>query len=203
MTLEDTNGAIDGLGNIAYTPNDQLSVVFNWSVGPQNSGDNSHYRTALDPIINWQVTKEFKLAAEALYIYDGGVNTEDAADGVTHAYGDAWGLVLYGSYTLNDYLTLNGRAEKFHSYMDPFYALGRTMSDTSALNVAGESAATINIYSFTLGVTVTPMPKDALLKNLSIRPEIRYDFSEDPVFTQHGSTFKDQITFAADVIFKF
>ena len=202
MTLEDNNGAIDGLGSIAYTPSDQLSFTLNWNVGPQNNGDNSHYRTVVDPIVGWQVTKEFKLTAEALYIYDGGYNTEDAAPGVTHAYGDAWALCVYGSYTLNDYLTLNGRVEKFHSYMDPFSALGPT-SDTSLFNVAGDFASTVNIYSFTLGVTVTPMPKDALLKNLSIRPEIRYDFSEDPVFTQHGSNFKDQMTFAADIILKF
>ena len=202
MTLEDNNGAIDGLGNIAYTPDDELSVVFNWNIGPQNNGDNSHYRTVLDPIIGWQVTKEFKLTTECLFIFDGGYNTEDAAPGVTHAYGDIWSLSIYGSYVLNDYLTVNGRVEKIHSYWDPFYPLGST-SDTSQINVAGDFASTINIYSFTLGVTVTPLPKNAILKNLSIRPEIRYDMSEDPVFTQHGSTFKDQITFAADVIFKF
>jgi len=201
MTLEDTNGAIDGLGSITFTPNKQWSAVLNWNVGPQNAGDNSHYRTVLDPIISWQATEQLKLTLEGLYIYDGGMNHEEASG--THAYGDIWGAALYASYTLNDYLTLNGRVEKYHSYADGVGALGDSSDNIPGFNDSNGGVPTVNIYAFTLGVTVTPMPKDSILKNLSVRPEIRYDVSEDRPFVQHGANFKDQLTFAADVIFKF
>jgi Putative beta-barrel porin-2, OmpL-like. bbp2 len=203
MTLED-NGvcAIDGLGQIAWTPNKQLSITLNWNVGPQNFADSSHYRTVIDPIITWKATNQLTLTAEALYIYDGGMNAEEASG--THAYGDVWGAAVYASYVVNDYVTANGRFEKFHSYSESVGPLGDTSDSQSnfGFNENG-NVPTINIYSATLGVTITPMPKDAILKNLSIRPEIRYDFSEDHVFKAGNGTFKDQLTFAADVIFKF
>ena len=56
-----------------------------------------------------------------------------------------------------------------------------------------------NFYENTFGLTLTPWPKHKILKNLSIRPEIRWDHSDQPVFG--GS--HDQMTVAFDVIFKF
>ena len=51
--------------------------MLNYTVGPENAGDNSHYRTALNPIFAWQVTDAFKVAVEGYYVYDGGLNAED------------------------------------------------------------------------------------------------------------------------------
>ena len=196
MSLEDTNGAVDATGQVAWTPNKQWSVLLNWNVGPQNRADTSHYRTVIDPIVSWQVTDQLKLAVEGLYEYDGGMNG-DATTGVSHAYGDVWGAALYASYMLNEYVTLNGRFEKFHSYSDSVGALAAV-----PLNPDG-SVSNTNVYSSTIGATITPLPKDPIGKNLSIRPEIRYDWSEDHIFTAGTGAFKDQLTFGADVIFKF
>jgi hypothetical protein len=193
MTMEDTNGAIDGLGSIAFTPNKQWSAVLNWGVGPENPGDNGHYRTVLDPIISWQATEQLKLTLEGLYIYDGGLNA--AAFDTTHAYGDVWGAALYASYAVNDNLTVNGRFEKYH-----------TSAEGTLGAVAAPAGGSLNIYEITLGTTITPLPKDALFKNLSVRPEIRYDFSDSSAhmpFSSGGRPFKDQLTFAADIIIKF
>ena len=41
------------------------------------------------------------------------------------------------------------------------------------------------------------------LKGLAIRPEIRYDFSADHVYTTNSHPFKDQLTLGADVILQF
>jgi len=204
MTLED-NGvcAVDGVGSIAYQATPAIKAVLNWNVGPQNFADSSHYRTVIDPIVSWKVNDNLTLTAEGLYIYDGGLNAEE--NGVSHAYGDVWGAAVYASYMVNDMFTINARVEKYHGYSDSIGALGDT-SDLLNSNqgfVEDGRVPTVNVYSFTLGTTITPMPKDAILKNLSIRPEVRYDMSEDHVFNQHGAAFKDQITFAADVIFKF
>jgi hypothetical protein len=200
MTLEDNGGcAIDGLGQIAYTPNKQWNFYLNWSVGPQNFGDTSHYRTVINPIVSWQVTDQLKLAAEGLYLYDGGLNAEE--NGFSHAYGDIWGAALYASYTINEYVTLNGRVEKYHNYSDSVGALG----DASDRIRTSPTIPTINVYEATIGATITPFPKDPIGKNLIIRPEIRYDYSEDHIFFTSDAfgEFRDQLTFAADVIFKF
>lgn len=200
QATEDNNGAIDALGQISFTPNKQVAAYLNWIVGPENNSDSSHYRTLIDPVVTWQVTDALKLGAEGLYLYDGGVNTEDQPVGTTHAYGDAYGAALYAGYTINDYLTVNGRGEWAHGYLEGIGGLG----DTSEIpGIVGGSTPTLNVWEVTLGVTVTPLPKDPIGKNLLIRPEVRYDFSEDHVYSAGGTQFKDQLTFAADVIFKF
>ena len=195
QATEDNNGAIDVLGQIAYTPNKQWSVYLNFITGPENTGDTSHYRTLINPIINWQVTDKLKLGLEGLYVYDGGINVEES--GSTHAYGDRWGAAFYASYVLCDVATLNLRAEKLHNYDD-------SVVDFSDRLGTDPAVPTVNLYEITLGVTLTPFPKDPIGKNLSFRPEIRYDFTDgDKVYSAGGTTFKDQLTFAADVIFKF
>jgi len=202
MTFEDNHACqIDFLGNVTYKISDQLVAMVNLNCGPQNFGDTGHYRTVIDPIVTWKVTDQLSLAAEGLYIYDGGLNAEESS--TTHAYGDIWGAAVYASYTINDMFTINARVEKYHSYSDSIGALGDISDSLPGFDDSNGGVPTVNVYSFTLGTTITPMPKDPCLKNLSIRPEILYDVSEDRPFTQHGSSFKDQITFAADVIFKF
>jgi len=194
MTMEDINGcAIDFLGQVAYQINPQIKAYLNLNVGPQNFDDTGHYRTVINPIVTWQVTDQLKVGVEGLYIYDGGMNAN--ATGSTHAYGDVWGAVVYLGYTINEYVTANARIEKYHSY---------SSSVGPAAGFGGEGfVPTVNVYSTTLGVTITPLPKDPIGKNLSIRPEVRYDFSEDEVFFTGNQSFKDQLTFGADVIFKF
>jgi hypothetical protein len=182
MTLEDNNGSPDALGKIAYTPASVsgLEIDLVWGTGPENTGDTSHYRTTINPLVSWQVNEKWKVGAEALYVYDGG-RQGDADAGLSHAYGDAWGGDLYLQYIINEYVTANGRFEKYHDYT--------TSSST-------------NVYSATLGLTVTPL-QDPIGKNLSFRPEIRYDYCEDPIFFTRTDVFKDQLTFAIDAIFKF
>jgi len=200
IALEDNNGcAIDTIGQISYALNKQTTIALNWSVGPENSNDSSHYRTAINPIMTWQATDKLKLGLEGLYVYDGGANGDAPSN--SHAYGDVWGATLYAGYTVNDYVTVNGRFEKFHSYSDSAGNVGAGDSLSTVLGFNG--VPTVNIYSATLGLTIKPMPKDPIGQNLSVRPEIRYDFSEDRLFPANGSAFKDQLTFGADFIFTF
>jgi len=200
---EDTNGcAIDVLGQIAYKFNDSLNLAFNFCVGPENGSktgnpnvsvdfsDTSHYRVALDPILYWQVTKQLKVGVEGLYVFDGGWSNYTGV--ITHAYGDVWGAAGYAAYTVNDNLTINARLEKAHVY-----------------NNTLDLPLPVSMYEVTLGVTIVPLPKDQFLKGLSIRPEIRYDFTDNttgvyPTYSRKTSLLqKDQLTFAADVIFQF
>ena len=180
QALKDNNGSPDFLGQAVFTLNKQWAFTLNSSVGPEDTGDTSHYRILLDPIATFQATDKLKLAAEGLYVQDGGL--QGAAPTVTHAYGDYYGGAVYASYALNDMFTLNARGEIIHAYTHP----------TSA-----------DVYEATLGVTITPMPKDKILSNLSIRPEVRYDASSQPIFATPVNNWNNQLTFAADVIMKF
>jgi len=189
------------IGQVAYKVNDAINAVFNFTVGPENGAypaggqkhDSGHYRVALDPIVYWQVTKALKVGVEGLYVYDGGVNGDGVSD--THHYGDIWGAAAYAGYTVNDYFTVNGRLEKAHVNLRSAAGF-----DPSFLSEP------ISLYEVTLGVTITPMPKDPYLKGLIVRPEIRYDFTDSSrgAYTANGgNSYQDQLTFAADVIFAF
>ncbi|MCL2646200.1 MAG: porin [Phycisphaerales bacterium] len=210
--LQDNNGSsIDVVGQVSYTPNKQWSAVLNFTCGPENTNDSSHYRTTIDGILGWQATKELKLGLEGLYVYDGGRNgfvtpisggTGPNAN-ITHAYGDQWGGYLYGSYFIDEYVTANARAGFFHTsvtsqFEGNFYGLPSLFNGIPGFDT--------NVFDFTLGLTVRPFPKDPIGKNLAIRPEIRYSICEDPIYIQSLNpirSFKDQLTFAADVVFTF
>ena len=194
---EDNNGGVDFLGQVAWTPSKAMQLVVNLSVGPQNANaaalgftdaparyatDNAHYRTTIDPVLTYQVNDKLKVAAEALYTYDGGYNATGGVNGTPRSYGDVWGAAGYISYALNDMFTLNGRLEGVHPYTN---------------------GSTTNVFEVTAGVTITPLPKDEIGKNLKLRPEIRYDYAEDPIFSAGNRTFKDNWTAGADVIFTF
>lgn len=203
QSLEDSGPAggtcaIDGLGQFIWTPNKQLTAQLTWGVGPEDFGDTSHYRVVADPNITYQVTDAFSVGFEGLYIYDGGLNGNGGSvvpPTITHAYGDVWGGDLYLTYVVNKYFTLNSRFEKYHTSTDNDGA------------VSAPSGGSLSIYSITLGTTITPMPDNDWGKNVLIRPEIRYDFSDSsanpPFAVPGGNNQKDQLTFAADVIVKF
>lgn len=180
QATEDVNGAPDFLGQISYTPSKRLSVLLNTSVGPQDVDDTGHYRVTVNPVVSYKLTERLTIAADGLYTYDGGMNAGN--------YGDQWGLALYAGYALSDMFTLNARIEKFHDYS------------------AGNFFGATNYYEITLGLTITPMPKDRIGSNLKIRPELRYDYSDyiNNVFPAGaGHNFEDQWTAACDVIFTF
>jgi hypothetical protein len=199
QTLEDggpemgsSRCAIDFLGQVTYKINNQWTTTLNLSVGPQNFDDSSHYRTAIDSITTWQATDRLSFALEVLYVYDGG--RAGNAPERSHAYGDTWGAAVYATYVINEYVSVSGRAEKAH------YDDGMATFIGGGSNSGGDT----NIYAFTLGSTITPFPKDPIGKNLSMRPEIRYDYCEDDGIFGNGRTFHhEQLTFGADIIFKF
>ena len=199
IATEDNNDcAINVIGQVSYKFSNQLNAVFNYCVGPENDNDTGHYRVLLNPILYWQATDALKIGVEGLYVYDGGRNAGVFTNS-THAYGDVWGAALYAGYKINENLTVNARVEKAHGYLGSY--AGYNVNDLGLTSIPA-----INAYEVTLGVTITPMPKDPCLKGLSIRPEIRYDMTDSSKYKFYPANdrfFKDQLTFACDVIFTF
>jgi len=188
QNTEDNNAFIDGLFQVIYTPNKQMTLTVNSEVGPQNSADSCHWQYLFNPVAAYQFTDKLKFGAEGIYTYDGGLQGSVPFGGPSHAYGDYYGIAGYAQYAINDYLTANARAVWFHSYV------------SSSLTGLGNE----NQYEITGGVTIKPMPKDPIGQNIMIRPEIRYDFAEDHLYPVSPSTsYRDQWTAACDVVFTF
>jgi hypothetical protein len=194
MATEDNNGAVDVLGQFILQPSKQLSFSLAYSIGPENMDDNTHQRIAIDPIVRWQATDALSFGFEWLYVFDGGWNATPATPN-HHAYGDVWGGALYAAYKVNDNLTVNARMEGAHGKLGSFGGFTFPGGATSA-----------SVWEITLGATITPLPKNDLLKGLSIRPEIRYDFTDstqNEFFQSVGGPFQNQLTFGFDLIYAF
>jgi hypothetical protein len=199
---EDNNAALDVIGRVSFKINTKLNLDLNYSVGPEDTNDNGHYRVAIDPILRWEPSSQLQLGLEALYVYDGGRNAVFNGSSAGHAYGDFWGAALYGGFKINDNFSLNARAEYAHNYLDSLGDLYDVHNTIYSIHLPA-----LSIYEITLGVTITPLPKFEPLRGLTIRPELRYDFTDSAAFKffpgPRGSVFKDQLTFACDVLFQF
>lgn len=188
QSVHDSNDVLDFLGRVTFAPNDKTTFIFVMTEGPEfpigvgNSlppGDNSDWWTALDLVITHKVTDKLSLGLGFDYVVT--PNIPNLSGGVKQ-----WGGVAgYVSYALDPHFTLNTRLEWYNDSADGF-STG-----------AGVSA---NYYETTLGVAIKPFPKDKIFSNLLIRPEIRFDYSNEPVY---ASGDHNQLTFSVDALFTF
>jgi hypothetical protein len=172
QSTSDNNGAIDFLGQASWNINSELSATVNVSEGPESTGDNHDYWTVVEGIVAWQVSDQLKVAGDLLY-------------GDANAIAQWYGLAGYATYDLNKFAALNLRGEFYHDGRGFTTGVGRT--DT-------------NYTEVTAGVAITPTPDINLLQSLTIRPEVRADFADQPVFDGRKST---QLTMAIDGYIKF
>src|ERR1035437_7853199 len=187
-SLSDGNSSLDFLGRVTFTPSDKIAVIFEMTEGPEfpsgtgrnlPPGDNSDFWTALDLVVTQKINDKLSLGLGLDYVE--APHIPGLPGGVKQ-----WGGVAgYASYALDSRFTLNTRLEWYKDAANGF-SIGAPVS-------ADYSAATV-------GVAIKPFPKDKILSNLLIRPEARYDCSDQPVYAggEHN-----QLTFNVDVIFKF
>ncbi len=175
QALEDNNSAIDALGQAKYVFSDKLTGYFNFITGPEQNNNDGLYRTVVEGIASYQLTDALSVAGDAVFGFEPAAGTAGQA-------AQWYGLALYGGYKLSEMATINLRGEWF---ADPQGARG----------LGG------NEYELTLGVGIKPFPGSNLGSNLLIRPELRYDYSDNMIFD--GGTQFDQWTAAVDAIFTF
>jgi len=186
QSVKDSNGKLDFLGRITFTPSDKTSVIFVMTEGPEfppgvgsglPKGDNSHWWTALDLVVTQKIADNLNLGLGVDYVHAPHIPGFKSAQN--------WGgLAGYVSYVIDPHFTLNGRVEWY--------------SDTSGFSTGAAFGA--NYYEATLGMSIKPAPNDAIFSNLLLRPEIRSDYSNRKVF---DSGAKSQLTFAIDAVFTF
>jgi len=174
---EDTNDTVDFLGGATYTVSDKTGLVVNVVSGPDQPGDNDNWRTVLDVTVTHKLSDDLSVAVNGDYGYEA-----NSVSSVSHSDAQWFGVAGYVSKKLNDYCTVNGRAEYFN--------------DQDGARIAGTATSW---YEATLGLAVKPMPNDHIGQNLVLRPEVRFDYAEDRVFNGDYNQF----TFGIDAYFTF
>jgi hypothetical protein len=183
QALEDTNDTLSYHGRIAYSSEDKLtSAALTVQTGPERAGDNDHYRTFADLSVAHRLGLHGPLVAgEVLYGYETHV---PRGSGRATSPAQWWALAGYVSVPLERRVDVNFRAEWFH---DP---QGGRFDQT--------------IYELTGGLAIKPFPDTDWARGLVIRPEIRWDMSDDDIFPENARHNQDnQWTFGIDMLYAF
>ena len=152
----------------------RASLILNVMTGPEQPENSRDFRTLVDltGVYRWNET----VTQAVNFDYA----TEQHGAGLAAAH---WsGVAHYLQYAFTDNLLGTWRAEWFQD------------TDGTRTGVQG------NLYEMTWGVAITPLPKHPIFKNLIVRPEIRWDWTDSKgVFAGRDT----QLTAGFDVIFKF
>jgi hypothetical protein len=177
QALKDNNGSVSFVAGALYqfNPSDPKTpfVYAKAITGPEVEGDTGAYRTVVDVVFGFSPTDGLNLFVDALY----GQGSFTAATEDARWYGAAG----YALYKVSDVVTVNGRLEWYRD------------EDGATLGAAA------SFYAATLGVTITPFPKDPWASGIKIRPEVRYDYAT----TGNFNGDHDQVTVAVDAIVNF
>ena len=188
QSTRDANHYADILGRVTYTPNDKTAVIFVMTEGPEYptgvgrglpSGDHKDWWTAMDLVATRKVTDKLSVGVGTDFV--NAPHIPGLAKGAKQ-----WGGVAgYGSYALNQHVTLNSRGEW---YID------------AANGFSTGTATRANYYEFTLGPAIKPFTKNKFLSQILLRPEVRFDFSNQQVFAKGD---KMQVTLSGDILYTF
>jgi hypothetical protein len=173
--FNDNNDAWSYMAGGAANLGPKASVALNVITGPEQTDDSRDFRTVIDVLGTYHWSD--KLTQQLNWDY--GTEEHGTATGAAH-----WtGIAHYLTYVFTDIVSGTWRAEWFQDH------------DGVRTGVQGD------IYEMTWGVSLTPFPKHPILKNLMVRPEIRWDFTGAAQDAFGGND--NQLTAAFDIIFKF
>jgi hypothetical protein len=187
-SLKDNNGAIDGFGRVSYAVSDKTRMSFAVVTGPEINHDNSHYRTTADLSFAHSVSDDLLILAEGEYGVQARPSSFSSVSGTSRGDAHWYGINATAIYTINKNFSVAGRGEWYRD----------EQGFTTGFSAFGKG---LNLYEVTLGLTITPLPDDAIGSGLKIRPEIRYDFSDKNFFDT--GTANNQWIAAVDAIFNF
>ena len=188
QSLRDANHVPDFLGRATLTPSDRTSVIGVMTEGPEfpagagknlPPGDNKNWWTALDLVIIQKISDKLRLGLGFDYVETPRI--PGLGEGSKH-WGGATGYV---SYAFDPRFTLNTRLEWYKDAANGF--------STGALVGADYNEATV-------GVAIKPFPENNVLSHLMLKPEVRYDHSDRPVF---GKGVHNESTFSVGALFTF
>ena len=177
--FKDNNAAIDIFSRVSWVINEKsgTKLLVSGIGGPERTNNSGDYRYLLDVIFTTNLSDQLSLTLNGDWGWEenAGIDGDDAT---------WYGVAAYLGYKVNDMVSVNFRGEWFE---DPDGARG--------LGTTG------SVYEATIGLDIKPLVSNKNFASLHIRPEIRYDYSNDPFFA--GGSKHDQWTAAVDAIFGF
>jgi hypothetical protein len=180
-SLEDDNDTTSYLVTFSTALSEETKFFANVISGPDQFDDNGNWRTVIDLIVSTTVGDNVTLALNGDYGYERNSHTS-----VSGSDAQWYGLAGYASVAMCKEASLNVRAEYFND-------------EDGARVSAGVGGA--QFAEGTVGLALRPFAKDNLWSNLVIRPEVRWDWSDENVFDDGGDN--NQFTAAVDAYFTF
>ena len=194
-----------GLNNLL---NGMLTILATTHIGPENPdttavrlacacNPNTALRYLNDITATLKLSDKLTLITDLNYIRDDGFRA------------DGYGVAQYVVYTVNDWLKIAARGEIWRDNNAFFVAafpgnldfVKAEHGDPTAVVISGGRTT---YGALTGGLTLTPtLPPNPYVKNLIIRPEIRYDASLNGTTPFAAGTKGSQFTFGGDIIAPF
>ena len=178
--VDDNNDAKGVGGQVAFAPNENLSLYFNYLGSPEQDDNDDDWRHLFG--VTW-VAKPFPVALPNL-IFSG-----------TYDYGTEDNVGIGGSNAQWQAAQANFR----YNFTPKFYLTVRldAMDDEDGARISAGVAQTV--WAFTL------TPTFVLTENLLVRPEFRYDHSNEDVFEDDNGSFTEdsQTTVGINAIYYF
>jgi len=201
----DNNSAVAGTAGFGLTFLDgKLTVLALSHFGPENPSRtvpnaDSFYRYLNDIVVTYKASDALSFTTELNLIRDD--------FGTGHGAANGYGVAQYVSYTLNDNVALNARAEIFRDDNGFFVAGFRGYRDFYNLEYGNPAPGVVGVgpatYSeVTLGLTYKPtLP--APISGLMIRPEVRYDYALTNTKAYNNGADRGVFTFGTDFVLSF
>jgi hypothetical protein len=181
------NGLADG----------KLTILALSHIGPENAGDDKNNVYLNDIVFTYKPSETLTFVTELNYIKNDAFNAT------------GYGIAQYGSYAFDEQWSANARAEVWEDHNGffvagfpgkyDFVALQKGLPN-SAFNFTSPKATSYG--ALTLGLTYKPATAPAPLRNLLIRPEVRYDTALNSTKPFKDGKDSNQFTFGLDVVFK-
>lgn len=183
QSTDDNNSAPSYEAKVGWVSTDKKwSVTNNVVSGPEQADNSRDFRTVWDMVAMYTPDPNgpWTFTVNTDYGYEN--NAPNPGEGAP-VDSQWYGVAGYAGYKLNSMYLLNSRLEWFRD------------------NNGTRTGVAANFYEATLGVTIKPFPDSAIGSGLLIRPEVRWDHSDEPFFGNGQD--HNQATLAVDVIFNF
>jgi len=178
----------------------KLTVLALTHIGPADPSNsvgfdaNTALRYINDAVLTYKASDTWSYTTDLNYIRDDGFNAQ------------AFGIAQYVSYTLDDTVTLNGRAEIYRDSNGFFVAAFPHPLDfvnaESGLPGTVISAGPATYGALTAGISYKPAMPDNL-PTVMLRPELRWDHTLSGTKAFDSGTSTDQVTLAVDLVVSF
>jgi hypothetical protein len=180
-SLEDDNDTLSYMVGFSTSLSEKTKLALNLISGADQFQDNGNWRTVLDVVLSTTVGDNMTIGLNGDYGYE--VNSKTSVSGSDAQW---YGVAGYASMALCKEASLNFRAEYFND-------------EDGARVSAGVKGA--QLAEGTVGLSIRPFANDSLWSNLVIRPEFRWDWSDENVFDDGNDN--NQFTAAVDAYFTF